>query len=383
MMTTNPSNSAQFIPGLAGVVAARTRVSDVDGLAGRLVIAGYSVEDLAKNVRFEEAAFLLWKGKLPDKGELTAFQTQWRASGALEPVTADCIDRLCREKRGIMETLICAVSTLSAGKDPSDPDDSTRIRIAASVPEMIARIYRVQQGLSPEVSFDAGWGARRFLSQVLDKPCSEELGRALEQYWLTVIDHGMNASTFTARVIASTGSDDVSAIAGALGAMKGPLHGGAPGPALEMVRDIAFADRAESFLRGKLEAGERLMGFGHRVYKVRDPRAAVLSEVVSRLAAQGLGDTALLTLALEVEFTAVRLLEEYKPGRNLKTNVEFFTALLLTSLRLPEELFTPLFSASRVVGWLAHCKEQRETGKLIRPASEYIGPSASRMEKSA
>jgi citrate synthase len=191
-----------------------------------------------------------------------------------------------------------------------------------------------------------------------------------------VADHGLNASTFTARVIASTGSDLVSAITGAIGALKGPLHGGAPGPALDMVFEIGDASRAEEVLRRKIESGERLMGFGHRVYKVRDPRADVLAAAAERMFTRA-GDMHLYDLARAVESTALRLLEEYKPGRRLQTNVEFYTALLLHGLGLEVPLFTPTFAVSRVVGWMAHCAEQRKVGRLIRPQSVYVGEKPS------
>ena len=197
--------------------------------------------------------------------------------------------------------------------------------------------------------------------------------RALETYLNTVVDHGLNASTFTARVITSTGSDLVSAVVGALGALKGPLHGGAPGPALDMVFEIGDASRAEAYLRKKIEAGEKLMGFGHRIYRVRDPRADILAKAAERLFARA-GDMSLYALARAVEAEALRLLEEYKPGRRLQTNVEFYTALLLHGLGLETPLFTPTFAMSRVSGWIAHALEQQRTGRLIRPDSEYIGP---------
>ena len=204
-----------------------------------------------------------------------------------------------------------------------------------------------------------------------DVPDPERV-RGLETYLNTVIDHGLNASTFTARVITSTGADLVSAIVGALGALKGPLHGGAPGPALDMVFEIGDASRAEAFLRRKIEGGEKLMGFGHRVYKVRDPRADVLAAAAERMFTRG-GDMSLYTLARSVEATALRLLEEYKPGRRLQTNVEFYTALLLHGLGLEAALFTPTFAISRVSGWIAHAFEQNRSNRIIRPQSEYVG----------
>ncbi|HEY3516589.1 MAG TPA: citrate/2-methylcitrate synthase, partial [Gammaproteobacteria bacterium] len=185
-------------------------------------------------------------------------------------------------------------------------------------------------------------------------------------------EHSFNASTFTARVITSTGSDFVSAVTGAVGALKGPLHGGAPGPALDMVFEIGSAERAEAVLREKIERGERLMGFGHRIYKVRDPRADVLAAAAARMFERA-GDLRLYELARAVEATALRVLEEHKPGRRLKTNVEFYTALLLHGLGIETAFFTPTFAIGRVAGWTAHCFEQRALGRLIRPQSVYVG----------
>jgi citrate synthase len=202
---------------------------------------------------------------------------------------------------------------------------------------------------------------------------SEASSRGLETYLNTVVDHGLNASTFAARVIIATQSDMVSAVTGAIGALKGPLHGGAPGPALDMVFDIGTADKAEAYMRAKLERGERLMGFGHRIYKVRDPRADVLAQAAERMYAAA-GDASLYRLAKHVERTALALLEEYKPGRRLQTNVEYYTALLLHGLGLETELFTPTFAIGRCAGWLAHCFEQQASGRIIRPESRYVGP---------
>jgi citrate synthase len=188
------------------------------------------------------------------------------------------------------------------------------------------------------------------------------------------MDHGMNASTFTARVIASTRSDLVSAVTGALGALKGPLHGGAPGPVLDMLLEIGSADRAEQWMRSELAQGRRIMGFGHRVYKVRDPRAEVLSHVAERMGQAQLENRQLYDLALQVELTALRVLAEAKPGRNLRTNVEFYTALVLQALGLDPHQFVAMFACGRTAGWCAHVIEQHAQDHLIRPQSEYIGP---------
>ncbi|MEA2419392.1 MAG: citrate synthase, partial [Thermoleophilaceae bacterium] len=214
--------------------------------------------------------------------------------------------------------------------------------------------------------------AANYLYMLSGDVAGPERVRAMETYLNTVVDHGFNASTFAARVIMSTQSDLISAIVGGVGALKGPLHGGAPGPALDMVFEIGSADRAERILRDKLQRGERLMGFGHRVYRVRDPRADVLAAAAERLYRTE-ADMKLYELARRVEETALRLLDEYKPGRKLQTNVEFYTALLLHGLDLSTDLFTPTFAVSRVAGWIAHCFEQQQQNRLIRPDSEYIG----------
>jgi citrate synthase len=244
--------------------------------------------------------------------------------------------------------------------------------LVAAFPTIVAAYWRLLHGkepLSPRP--DLGHAANYLYMLTGDVPSDEQV-RGLETYLNTVVDHGLNASTFTARVIISTGSDMISAIVGALGALKGPLHGGAPGPALDMVFEIGEIANAEPYLRRKLGAGELLMGFGHRVYKVRDPRADVLSEAAERLFHNG-GDMSLYTLARDVERKAIELLAEYKPGRNLQTNVEFYTALLLHGLDFPTELFSPTFAVSRVAGWTAHAFEQQEVNRIIRPQSVYTG----------
>ncbi len=274
-----------------------------------------------------------------------------------------------------MDALRMGVDTLSLESAVSDDDDPREraLGLVSRVPTVIA-YYARRLGGKATIDPDPELGeAANYLYMLTGERPDEEFVRGLDTYLNTVVDHGLNASTFTARVIASTGSDLVSALVGALGALKGPLHGGAPGPALDMVFEIGSADRAEAVIRNKLERGERLMGFGHRVYKVRDPRADVLSAAAARIFESGSGDRDLYDLVLGVERTALRLLEEYKPGRRLQTNVEFFTALVLHTIGLETELFTPTFAMSRTVGWIAHYFEQQATGRIIRPQSVYAG----------
>jgi citrate synthase len=357
--------------GLEGVISAETRLSAVDGEAGELIIAGFPVEELASRATFEEVVYLLWHDALPDPGELAVFKEGLGAMRTLPLATLELLRAAAAEREPAMDALRMAAGTVSLGGADDTYDQA--LALVARLPGIVAAYRRLLKGNEP-VAPDPRLGhpANSLYMLTGEEPEVEEV-RALETYLNTVADHGMNASTFAARVIVSTRSDVVSAVVGAIGALKGPLHGGAPGPALDVVFEIGDAGRAEPVLRGKLERGERLMGFGHRIYKVRDPRADVLAAAAERLYATD-GDGELYKLALEVEKAAVKVLAEHKPGRNLQTNVEFYTALLLHGLGLPAELFTPTFAVARVAGWTAHCFEQQALDRLIRPQSAYVGP---------
>ncbi len=352
--------------GLDGIVAAQTRLSDVDGERGELVIAGYQVGELAEHATFEETTWLLWHGELPSAPALAAFRAQLAARRELSPGAVALLGECARRGLDPMDALRIGAGTISMTGDDA-------CAIVAQFPAIVAAYWRLRRGVELLASRADLGHAANFLYLLSGELPDPEQVRALETYLNTVVDHGLNASTFTARVITSTGSDLVSAVVGALGALKGPLHGGAPGPALDMVFEIGEASRAEGMLRRKIEAGEKLMGFGHRVYKVRDPRADVLARAAERMYTRA-GDMTLYRLARSVESTAIRLLEEYKPGRRLQTNVEFYTALLLHGLGLETPLFTPTFAVSRVSGWIAHAFEQRSGNRIIRPQSEYSGP---------
>ncbi len=357
-------------PGLEGVIAGSTRLSRVDGLAGELIIAGYPLEEIAANASFEETTYLLWNDKLPNATELAEFRNSLAKLRTLPDATLNLLRAVAREEAPTMDALRMAAGTLSLGGVEGDADEAAAL--VARFPTVVAAYWRLLNGEEP-VAPDPKLGhAANYLYMLNGEVPSAAQARGVETYLNTVIDHSFNASTFTARVITATASDLVSAITGAVGALKGPLHGGAPGPALDMVFEIGQADKAESYLRAKLERGERLMGFGHRVYKVRDPRADVLSAAAAKMYRAD-GDMQLYDLARAVEEKAVALLEEYKPGRNLQTNVEFYTALLLHGLGLETALFTPTFAVGRVAGWTAHCLEQRAEGRLIRPGSDYHG----------
>jgi citrate synthase len=358
--------------GLEGVVAASTRLSMVDGAAGRLILAGYLVEQIAPQARFEEIAHLMWQSKLPDRRELEDLGARLATRRRLPIATSALLREAAGNNVPVMDALRMAASTLSIGRGQSPEDDA--LTLVAAFPSIVGGYWRLKNGREPLEPREDLSHAEHYLHQIFGGEIGPERARGLETYLNTVCDHGFNASTFTARVIVSTHSDIVSAVTGAVGALKGPLHGGAPGPALDMVFEIGEADRAEAVILARLNRGERLMGFGHRVYRVRDPRADVLAAAAERFYTTE-GNRELYQLAIAIEKTALRLLEEHKPGRRINTNVEFYTALLLHGLGLPTELFTPTFAVSRVLGWTAHCLEQLREGRLIRPESSYIGPT--------
>jgi citrate synthase len=360
-----------YAPGLEGIIAAETELSHVDGLKGELIIAGFPLAELAAKATFEETVFLLWNGRLPTQTELTTLKEKLAALRPLPKATLNLLKSAAAAKTSPMDALRMAAGTLDLNLPASDHLTVAQT-VVARLPIIVATYHRLQQGQEPLPPNPEFSHTANFLYLLNGTPPSKARVRGLETYLNTVVDHGLNASTFAARVIIATQSDLVSAIVGAIGALKGPLHGGAPGPALDTVFEIGTADRAEAVLQAKLDGGERLMGFGHRVYKVRDPRAEVLSIAAEKMFRAD-GDMALYNLAKEVEKTAVRLLAIHKPGRNLQTNVEFYTALLLHGLGLESDIFTPTFAIGRTAGWLAHCFEQIENGRLIRPKSRYIG----------
>ncbi|HSD83534.1 MAG TPA: citrate synthase/methylcitrate synthase, partial [Anaerolineae bacterium] len=369
--------------GLEGVVAATTRISHVDGLAGELIIGGYCLDEIAGRATFEEIAFVLWQLAMGHSAELPTL-AEYKALvhdlAELRPIP-DAVLQVIRAAQAAppMDALRMALAMMSL-EDPDVKDESAAANyrraklLTACTPTIIAAHDRLRRGLEPIAPRPQLDRAANFLYMITGQTPAPEAARALDTYWTTVIDHGMNASTFTARVIASTQSDMVSAITGAVGALKGPLHGGAPGPVLDMLVEIKTLDRAEEWVRTAIARGDRMMGFGHRVYKVRDPRADVLSAAARRLADSGSGDRALYDLAIGVEQIILKVLEEVKPGRNLKTNVEFFTALVLQSVGLTSDQFSATFAAGRIAGWSAHVLEQQAENRLIRPASEYVGP---------
>jgi citrate synthase len=368
------SGAPEVFEGLQGVVATRTRLSRVDGGAGRLTIAGYDVAEVAPRVPFEALVFLLLHDRLPDTRELAAFQADIARHRKLSAATLGLLREAAQAGATPMGALRLGVASLVDG-------ELTAERLLGVLPVMAAAFAQLSAGREP-VALAPGlsssvcflWGLRG------QEPAAGE-ARALETYWNTVADHGLNASTFTARVIASTGGGLGSAIEGALGALEGPLHGGAPGPALDALMRLRarggdLAVQTREWAEQEVAAGRRLMGFGHRIYKVRDPRAVVLESAAEQL----LVGTSLLAEARAHERAVLDVLGRLKPGRGIATNVEFYTALLLHGLGLPSTWFTATFALGRVAGWLAHVAEQRARGRLIRPESLYVGAESRRLE---
>lgn len=354
--------------GLEGIIAAESELSLVDGQAGHLVYRGYWARDLALNYSFEEVAYLLWYGQLPNKQELEELKEKlWRAR-ELPAYIQEVLDVLPRDME-MMSVLRTVVSAMGGVKYSWKPTIEQGIELTALLPTLIAYRYRNLRGeayISPHSTLDH---VANYLYMLTGEEPNPSHVRALNAYFVLTMEHGMNASTFAARVISSTESDMVSAISGAIGAMKGPLHGGAPSEVMDMLTEVGSKSNAESWIRSKLEQGERLMGFGHRVYKTRDPRAEALRFITSELSSTD----PWFDLANHVDETAVRLLEEYKPGRQLYTNVEFYAAAVLRAVKMPETLYTPTFTASRIVGWSAHVLEQAKNNRIFRPQSSYIG----------
>jgi citrate synthase len=352
---------------LDGVVVANTALSDVDGEHGRLVIRGYSVEELVERASFEEICALLWNGVWPSANERDTVRAALAEARAEAFAMLPSLDAALTIPDA-MEALRALVAHIQSSDSARD-----RVRLTGAIPVFAAawaRRQAQQVPVRPEPLLSHAADCLQMLSG--GEPAAACV-RGLDAYWCCVVDHGMNASTFAARVVASTGSDVVSAIVAALGALKGPLHGGAPGPVLDMLDAIGSPPRARAWLEAELLAGRRVMGMGHRLYRVRDPRAAALERAATALEASGVSADR-LPLARAVEREAERLLAERHPDRQLRANVEFYTAVLLDAVGIPRALFSPMFAASRVVGWCAHVDEQRAVGRLIRPASVYVGP---------
>jgi citrate synthase len=351
--------------GLDGVPAAETALSHVDGAKGELIIAGQFVADLAANTSFEGVTARLWSAAT----ETPISEAEVRAAlGAARVRAFAHLPQMLAASEGlsVVDGFRAAVASLRA-----EHGSSHEATIVGALPVIVGALVRRAKNEAP-VAPDATLShAMDTLRMMHGRAVSAREAAALDAYFVTVSDHGMNASTFTARVVASTQADLFCAITAAYCALTGPLHGGAPEPVLEMLDAIGTRERIKPWIDSALARGERLMGFGHRIYRVRDPRADVLKAAIQKLAA----NKADLPFAAEVEAYAREALRKKNPERALDTNVEFFTAILLDSLSVPRQAFTPIFATARAAGWTAHAREQQRRGRLLRPSSLYIGPS--------
>lgn len=367
----NPQKDSANKPnkgGLEGVVAATTAISKVEGTAGRLIYRGYNIHDLTRTTSFEEVAHLLWFGHLPNKDELLDLKVRLLADRNLPDAILRILSDLTATTEP-MDALRTATSAWGAMSIKGKPSIEQAIAVTARFPLFLAAFHRMRNGLEPLESHPELGHAANYLYLLTGKIPEQQHVKALDAYLVLLADHGMNASTFTARVVASTESDIVSAVVAAIGALKGPLHGGAPSKVQDMLQAIGTTENAESWLRDALARGERLMGFGHRVYKTEDPRAEELRDLAH------LADPQEFVLARRVEELALSLLRERKPDQRLYTNVEFYSAVLLASVGLPGDLFTTTFAVSRIAGWTAHILEQVSNNRLIRPDADYTGPT--------
>ncbi|SDY39353.1 citrate synthase/methylcitrate synthase [Halopenitus persicus] len=357
--------------GLEGITAAETRLSQINGEKGELLIRGSPIDELGGNASYEETVFLLLNGRLPAAEETDELRDTLASHRHICDEVQAVLQRAAREEKPAMDALRMGVAAANLGVADQDLREDVH-RVIAVFPTIVAAYWRYRQGKERVTPRDDLRHAANFLYMLTGEDPSEARVAGLETYLNTVVDHGLNASTFTARVVVSTESDLISAATAAVGTLKGPLHGGAPGPVLEMLREVYETGDAEGYVRETLDAGERLMGFGHRVYRARDPRAAVLESAATSLYTEK-EDIEFFETAQEFEDVATDLLAEYVPDRRLETNVEFYTAILLDGVGIPKDIFTTTFAISRVSGWMAHALEQLDDNRLIRPSSHYVG----------
>jgi citrate synthase len=351
-----------YSPGLKGVLAGETALAMIDGERGLLRYRGYPIAELVERGTYAQVAELLWTDRWDPDARL-----------ACAPLPGPVLDVLSRlpPSAGAMDALRTAVSAWGAVNALGWPPSIEQARaLTAMAPSALAAFARLREGREP-IDPDPELGlAAGFLYQLRGERPDDAAARALDAYFVVGAEHGLNASTFAARVIVSTHSDLTSAVAGAIGALKGPWHGGAPSEVVDQLHQMGSVEQAEAWIRATLSRGERLMGFGHRVYRAYDPRAAALRRV-----AEGLTDVAeWLATAVAVEEIALRVLAELKPDYPIKTNVEYYAAAVLQGVGLPPDLFPATFALARHAGWTAHCLEQAEENVLIRPAVRYVGP---------
>jgi citrate synthase len=367
-------------PGLAGVVVAETELGDVRGLEGFYHYREHSAVDLARTRTVEDVWQLMLDGALPDATAASRFAAEVRSRRELPVALLDVLPRIAEltaagDALAGLRATVPLVSAAHRLRPLYDEDPGQRrqdaLTIGAAVSTILAALWRHSNGDNPVQPRDDLDHAADYLWMLTGSEPSDRARQAINAYLVSTIDHGFNASTFTARVVASTGADLGAAITAALGSLSGPLHGGAPSRALQLL-DLGSPDRAATYVREQVAAGGRIMGFGHAVYRTEDPRSALMKQI-----ALGFGGPR-VELAVEIETAVLQTLEEVKPGRALRTNVEFYAALVMEAAGIPPQMFTATFAVARVLGWTAHALEQARSGKIIRPASRYVGPPVRR-----
>jgi len=371
------STTINVPPGLRNVVVTETALGDVRGDEGFYHYRQYSAIDLAQSKTLEDVWYLMFEGELPTPTEREKFVAELAPLRVLPDEVRDVLPAIAAAGAVFnpLAGLRTALSLLAAVRGLRPLFDlvpgqrkADAMLVCAVTPTILAALYRLREGqqpLAPRADLSA---AANWLYMVTGREPSETEASAIEHYLVCTVDHGFNASTFTARVIASSGADVVAAVAGAIGAFSGPLHGGAPDRALASLDEIGTPDRIDSWVREKVSAGDRIMGFGHAVYRTEDPRSLMLRDI-----ARGIGGD-LVDFATTVEQRIVDVLAELKPGRNLYANVEFYAGVVMELCGIPRAMFTPTFAVSRIIGWSANILEQATDPKMIRPIATYVGP---------
>ena len=359
-------------PGLKGLIVADTAVGSVRGEEGFFHYRQYDAVEIARHQTFEAAAALLLDGALPDRGDEGSFRAELAHNRRLDPAALQALTAISHHVGGPLSGLRAALSLVIEDTPTLDLSHDERrrrvVRAIGATPTILAALYRLGQGKAPLDADPSLSHAADYVRMVTGSIPEPRLARAVETYLLLTADHGFNASTFTCRVITSTGAGVGSAFAGAVGALSGPLHGGAPSRVLDMIEAIGDPANTEAWAQAQLDSGKKLMGFGHAVYRADDPRSSLLKEV-----SVGLGGE-LVDRALEIEARMLDFLARAKPEATIVTNVEFYAAVVMHLAGLDQDMFTPTFTTSRTVGWGAHLLEQAANNKIMRPESRYVGP---------
>lgn len=358
--------------GLEGIAAAETQMSFIDGQKGVLEYVGYAIDDLARNSSFEETVFLLWNARLPKKGELDDFTKRLRASYAMPAKLATVLDELPADAQPmhVLRTMVSAMSLFDPDPNSIELEDVRKkaLTILAQAPTIIARFDRRRRGLKPVDPDTSLSFAANFLYMLNGERPTETMERAFDVCMILHADHGLNASTFTGRVVSSTLSDVYSSMTAAIGALRGPRHGGANEGVMVMLNEIGGTDKVDAWMADALENKTKIMGFGHRVYKAYDPRATYLKTLAEQLS-KDTGNEQLYAMSSRIE----EIMHEKVASKGIYPNVDFYSATTYHALGLKLDLFTPMFAMSRIAGWTGHCIEQLQ-GRLIRPTAEYQGP---------